>query len=134
VAGLTIAGWAALLLAGRPILGLLIGRGGVTEQNVATLWSVMLCLFGVFVGGAMGQILSTAFYAKGTTGTPTKIGAVGFTLGVGLKTAGFFTLGLPGIALGATVYYLFNVFALFVFLERELPSNARPAANASLIS
>lgn len=134
VAGLTIAGWAALLLAGRPILGLLIGRGGVTEQNVATLWSVMLCLFGVFVGGATGQILSTAFYAKGTTGTPTKIGAVGFTLGVGLKTAGFFALGLPGIALGATVYYLLNVFALYVFLERELPSSARPAANASLIS
>jgi len=134
VAGLTVAGWAALLLAGRPILGLLIGRGGVTEQNVATLWSVMLCLFGVFVGGATGQILSTAFYAKGTTGTPTKIGAAGFTVGVGLKTAGFFAWGLPGIALGATSYYLLNAFALYAFLERELPSSGRAAPNASLLS
>jgi putative peptidoglycan lipid II flippase len=134
VTALTVAGWAALLLAGRPILGLLIGRGGVTEQNVATLWWVMLCLFGVFVGGATGQILSTAFYAKGTTGTPTKIGAVGFTLGVGLKTAGFFAFGLPGIALGATAYYLLNVLALYAFLERELPLSGRPAPDASLIS
>ena len=134
VTGLTVAGWAALLLAGRPILGLLIGHGGVTEQNVATLWAVMVCLFGVFVGGATGQILSTAFYAKGTTGTPTKIGVVGFTVGVGLKTAGFFAFGLPGIALGATLYYLLNVFALYAFLERELPSSGRAAPNASLLS
>ncbi|MHB8171591.1 MAG: lipid II flippase MurJ [Thermincolia bacterium] len=120
VTGLTCGGYLLFLLVGKPTLKLLVGHGGVTEQNVLLLWWIMVALIGVFVGGAMGQILSAAFYAKGSTVTPTRIGAMGFTLGIVLKVTGFYLFGLIGIAIGTTLYYMLNVLVLYIFLEREL--------------
>lgn len=120
MAGVTGAGYLVFLLTGRPLLTLLIGYGSVTLQNVVLLWLIMVALVGVLVGGVTGQILSAAFYAKGNTVIPTKIGVVGFTLGIVLKVIGFLKLGLVGLALGTTVYYLLNAVLLLVFLEKEL--------------
>ena len=117
---LTGGGYAALLLEGKYFLGILIGHGGVTEQNIALLQSILICLGGVFIGGALGQILSTAFYAKTDTVTPTKIGAIVFTLGIMFKIFGFFLYGILGIAIGSSLHYLLAVAALYVSLEKKL--------------
>ena len=121
--GLTISGCLVVLLAGEPILRLLIGHGGVTAANIHVLWWIMVALFGYFVGGAAGQILASSFFAQGDTRTPTRIGVVGFTLGVGLKIAGFLIAGVIGIAVGTTIYYILNALALWYFLERSLHRN-----------
>lgn len=117
---LTGGGYVALLLGGKYFLKILIGHGGVTEHNIALLQSILICLGGIFIGGALGQILSTAFYALTDTITPTKIGAVVFTLGIALKIFGFFLFGILGIAIGSSLHYSLAAAALFVSLENKL--------------
>ena len=117
---LTVAAYMMVLLLGERLLDLFIGYGGVTGANVHNLWWIMVLLAGVLVGGATGQILSTTFYAKGDTRTPTRIGVLGFTLGLGFKVAGFWAAGISGLAIGTTLYYLFNAYFLYRNLEKCL--------------
>ena len=116
----TVVSVVILLETGPAPLGLVVGHGGVTTANVRLLWWLMVALGGVLVGGAAGQIVSSAFYSMGNTGTPTRVGMLGFTVGIALKAGGFLELGIVGIAVGASAYYLLNVGILFVLLERRL--------------
>ena len=120
MAFLTGGSYVVLFLGGKYFLKILIGHGGVSEHNIAQLQSILICLGGVFIGGALGQILSSAFYAMADTVTPTKIGAVVFTLGIALKITGFFLMGILGIAIGSSLYYLLAAAALYFSLEMKL--------------
>jgi len=60
---LTVLGYAGLLIVGERILDLLIGHGGVTNDNVHLLWLIMVALIGYFVAGAMGFVTAPTFYA-----------------------------------------------------------------------
>ena len=104
--GVTVAISAGLALFGRPVLGLIFGRGEFSADRVAHLWWLLLLLSGVWVGGAVGQILSTSFYAQGDTRTPTRVGIVGFTLAIALKLVAFRGYGIEGLALAASAYYV----------------------------
>lgn len=119
MAALTISSFVFFLVAGKQLLKVLIGHGGVTESNVIQLWAILVCLGGVYIGGAIGQILSSSFYAMADTRTPTKIGAAGFTVGIALKISGFYLFGLLGIALGASLHYALTAAALYFFLEKR---------------
>lgn len=103
---------------GRPVLYLVFSRTRLTPAEVDRIWWLLLALAGVLVGGAAGQILASAFYAKGDTVTPTRIGIVGFTFGVVLKAAGFARFGLVGLAGATSLYYLLNAGTEYVMLER----------------
>lgn len=116
---LTGGGCLLLLLTGEPLFRLLLDHGDITGESLRLLWWIMVALMGFFIGSTVGQILSSAFYAIGNTQTPTKVGVIGFTLGVLFKVVGFFRFGLLGIAMGTSLYYLLNVFALYILLERE---------------
>lgn len=120
VAMLTGGGYLVFLLIGERALHLLIGYGGVTDQNVHMLWWILALLVGVLIGGALGQVLSTSFYAKGDTKTPTRIGVAGFTLGVVLKVLGYLQAGILGLAVGTTLYYLLNAYLLHRNIEKDL--------------
>jgi putative peptidoglycan lipid II flippase len=103
---------AGLVLVGLPFLRLLIGHGSVTDSNVSTLWWIMVWLVGMFVGGVVGQIAATTFYAKGDTRTPTRISVWTYTGYIPAKIAAFFFGGLAGLAVVTSVYYVLNALLL----------------------
>jgi putative peptidoglycan lipid II flippase len=115
--GLTILGYVILLIAGNSILNFLIGHGGVTKDNVHSLWLIMVALVGFFVAGAMGLITSTTFYSMGDTRTPTRMSIVTYTLYIPAKVLGFLRYGLIGLAVVTSGYLFLNLFIQLVLLE-----------------
>lgn len=117
-----VAGGAFLFLVfwGTPLLEFFFQRGRFDSSEVRTLWWLLLGLGGVWIGGAVGQVLSSSFYAKGDTVTPTRIGVFGFTLAIVLKVVGFLTFGIAGLVVAASAYYLLNGLISEVLLERQL--------------
>jgi putative peptidoglycan lipid II flippase len=113
-------GVAAFAAAGRPILALLIGHGGVTSANVDLLWRVMLVLTLAFAAGCLGQLTSQAFYALGDTRTPTRLGILTFTVYVPLKFLAFHAFGIYGLAGSTGLFILVNVALQVVLLARRL--------------
>jgi putative peptidoglycan lipid II flippase len=120
ILGITFAVFVCIAFLGTPVLTVLFGHGRFTIDEVSTLHWILVALAGVWIGGALGQILSSGFYAKGNTRTPTKIGIFGFTIGLGMKVLGFWYWGILGIAAGTSLYYLLNVFLLKFALHKKL--------------
>lgn len=94
---------------GHPLLQLLVGWGAFRSSDVSGLWLIMMGLAGVFIGGATGQITSSAFYASGNTRTPTFLSMISYTAFLPIKVVIFFFWGVIGLAIATTVYYLTNV-------------------------
>lgn len=118
--GITLAVFVGIVFSGTSVLSFLFGHGRFTVDEVLTLYWVLIALVGIWIGGALGQILSNGFYAKGNTRTPTKIGIFGFTIGLVMKVVGFWYCGIFGIAVGTSLYYLLNVFLLKFALQKDL--------------
>ena len=125
IAGLTVAGYAALLMVGERVLTLLIGHGGVTTANVHLLWLIMVALVGVFIVGAMGVITSKTFYAMGDTRTPTRLSVITFTLYIPAKILGFLYYGLLGLAVVTSIYLFVNLVLQMILIERIMRSRQR---------
>jgi putative peptidoglycan lipid II flippase len=117
-----------LLFLGEPLLRIAIGHGGVTIENVQTLWLVMLALVGTFAGGVSGQVVSNAFYAACNTRTPTKISAIVYTIYLPLKITVFMKYGLVGLALTVSAYFVTNFLIQLFMLEREVSRKISVAA------
>jgi putative peptidoglycan lipid II flippase len=107
-----------LALSGLPLVDYLLSN--VLGEDLWTFWLILLALGGMLIAGGTGQVLSSAHYATGDTRTPTRIGVIGFTVGISLKATGLLTLGLVGIALGTSVYYVLVAFALHNAMNRTL--------------
>jgi putative peptidoglycan lipid II flippase len=121
---LTGAGFVAFLAVGEPVLRLLIGHGGVTAENVESLWRIMVGLAGVLIAGSVGQITSTAFYSFGDTRTPTRLGILTYTIYVPAKVLAFFSFGLMGVAVATSLFVLVNVLLQMAFLGPAIRSRA----------
>jgi putative peptidoglycan lipid II flippase len=119
VLGVTLACSAGLALFGRPVLALIFRHGEFAPDRIEHLWWLLLLLSGVWIGGALGQLLSSSFYAQGDTRTPTRVGVFGFTLAIGLKLFAFRRGGIEGLALAASAYYAFNAVVLLICLSRR---------------
>jgi peptidoglycan biosynthesis protein MviN/MurJ (putative lipid II flippase) len=119
MAVLTGTGCLLLLLMGQPILHLAVGHGGITANNVRTLWLVMIALSGVLAGGAVGQITSVAFYAMGDTRTPTRLFILTYTFYIPLKIMIYIRYGMIGLAMGTSFYFLLNFVLQIFILERS---------------
>jgi putative peptidoglycan lipid II flippase len=116
-----------LLLLGRPVLSLLFEHSRFGPDQVRRLWWLLVALGGLWIGGAAGQIVATSFYAQGDTRTPMRIGSFWFTIGIGLKLAGFYLFGIWGVAIGTSISYLASATAQQLALERRY----RPATVTS---
>jgi putative peptidoglycan lipid II flippase len=124
---LLLPAYGVFLAAGEPVLGALIGRGGITAENVRTLWLILAALGGVLLAGATGQVVSYAWYARGETRTPTFVGVIGFAAAIALKVACFWKFGIVGLAAAASLHYIGNGLVLYILLERNPEWRTRPA-------
>jgi len=118
-------GLALLALMGKAAVGLTFEYGHFSADDVQTLWSLVLPLVGVTIGGILGSLLSTGFYAMGDTKSPTLIGIVGFGIGVALKIVGLWFGGLAGLAIGTSAYYALNALFLGVTLRARIAGHLR---------
>jgi len=116
--GITIAAAVGLFATGEPLLRLMIGHGGITAQNVHTLWWIMVALSGVLIGGAAGQVISGAFYAIGDTRTPTVLFIGTFTVYVPIKILAFLRYGVIGLAVVTSAHLVVNFLLQLAVLER----------------
>jgi putative peptidoglycan lipid II flippase len=113
-------GFVLLLTFGQPVLGFLFARKNLTHANVHLLWWIMLCLTGVLVGNCAREILASSCYAMGETVTPTLVGTLSYVVSLALKICGFFAWGVVGVAISASVSYLFTVLLLQLVLSHHL--------------
>lgn len=129
---LGLAVWLLIIFPGHYVLDLMFGHGKLRPDEVRQLWLILIALGGFWITGLSGQILSTSFFAMSDTETPTKIGAVGFTLGIGLKIGGFLLFGVFGVAAATGLYMAFNSIAMYYILNKRLGVEQRAAALESL--
>jgi len=97
----------------------------LSEEAAQQMWWVCVMLLGFLHVAAAGAVPVAAFYALGDTRTPVKLSIASFIAGIALKSAGFLWLGLPGLAIATSAYYVGNMFVIAIFLERRLDDAAR---------
>jgi peptidoglycan biosynthesis protein MviN/MurJ (putative lipid II flippase) len=102
---------------GDSLLRLLVGHGAVTEANVRTLWLIMLGLGGMFVGGAMGSVTTSAFYARGDTRLPTRLGMITYTIYIPIKIIAYSLGGVLALAISVSAFYVVNLLLQYFYLE-----------------
>jgi putative peptidoglycan lipid II flippase len=102
---------------GDSLLRLLVGHAAVTEANVRTLWLIMLGLGGMFMGGAMGAITTSSFYARGDTRLPTRLGMITYTIYIPIKIIAYSLGGVLALAISVSAFYLINLLLQYFYLE-----------------
>ena len=118
---LCLTGLLMLGLFGPNIISLLVGYGNFEVQSVNKLWWIMIWLGGMLIGGSAGQIASSTFYSMGDTVTPTRMSIITYTIYIPLKIAVFYFLGIFGLAIVTSIYYMTNLLLQIFLLNRRLP-------------
>ena len=106
---LSILGILTFVFFGRLILSPLVEYGKLSFANLELLWLIMLLMVGQFAIGNLGMIMTSMLYSVGDTRLPTLSGAISYIIGTFIKIVLFNLLGLPGLALGVTTYYLVSL-------------------------
>ena len=116
---LTIPAALALMVSGYPILVVLFERGAFTGHS-ALLASQSLAAYALglpfFV---LVKVLAPAFFARGDTSMPVRIGMLTLVLNFALNLALFIPLQHVGPALATSLAAVFNVLGLAVMLRRR---------------
>ena len=110
----------AMLLIGHWVLSFIFSFKKFTTNDVHKLWWLLVLLGGYLIGGLIGSVTSSSFYAKGDTVTPTKIGAVLFTLYIPVKIFCYLKFGISGLAISISTYYVISFMVQLFFLRKHL--------------
>jgi putative peptidoglycan lipid II flippase len=122
-----VAAWIGLVLIGRPVLAVVLGRW-LDPAEVVLLHVILVALGGVWLGGAAGQVSTVSFFALGDTRTPTTVGVVGFTVAIPIKIVFYWWWGVVGLAVATSLYTAGNAVAHQILLHRAIGRRAAPAA------
>ena len=116
---LTVPAALALMVAGYPIMAVLFERGAFDLRSAA-LSSQSLAAYALGLPAfVLVKVLAPAFFARGDTGTPVRIGLVTLVLNFALNLALFIPLQHVGPALATSLAAIFNVAALATVLRRR---------------
>ena len=113
-----LVGW----IVAKPALLELAAYGKISESDVDALFLILAGLAGVFLGGTAGQVTLGAFYARGDTRTPTRLGIYTFTIYLPLKAFAFLWFGIVGIAVAASLFFVANWLLQLVQINQMLKS------------
>lgn len=129
--GLTAAAVLVFALAGLPALRLVASYWPrIATIPLDTFWGLIVLLGGIPIAGGAAQIVTATYYAMGETRLLTIIGAINYTIAIGLKFAGFALGGIWGLAVATTVYFVLDMITQWVMIERCLARNLRDPALA----
>jgi putative peptidoglycan lipid II flippase len=87
---------------------------------ISKLRWIMIFLAGYWIFGLVCAITASAFYAKGDTVTPTRLGVVLFTLFIPVKIYCYYQYGITGLAIAISVYYLTSFVIQLFLLKKHL--------------
>ncbi|MCI5137042.1 MAG: virulence factor MviN, partial [Candidatus Electrothrix sp. AR1] len=113
---ISIVGLLIIIFLGQYLFSLFAGYGKVSNQNIKSLWLIMVLMSGQFVIGNLGVIMTTMFYSLGDTKSPTVIGFIAYTLGLIVKILLFYFYGILGLSLGVTIYYMLS----FILMNKKI--------------
>ncbi len=116
IIGITVSSSFFFLFFGESLLKLIFESRDMSEEQLSLLWWIMICLVGIFIGGAGGQITTAAFYTRGDTRTPMKLGMWVYTIYVPIKILVFFRYGLIGLAISTSLYFAVNFLLQVYFI------------------
>jgi peptidoglycan biosynthesis protein MviN/MurJ (putative lipid II flippase) len=106
--------------------------GTLRSQDLDRLLFALVAGSGVLLFGSTNHLLASAFYAQGDTRTPTRIQMLVYSIGIVLKSGGFFFGGLLGILAAISLYYALEAVLLGTALNRRLRLRLRVETRPSL--
>jgi len=117
VAAVVVGGFVGLrLLPGTPTRTVV---GSLSAESLSKLLHVLVYMAGLLPCMALANALINGYYAKGDTRTPTKVGVCAYTLGMGVKVAGYYAGGIMGMAIAVSVYAVMYCMVLHIILEKQ---------------
>lgn len=119
VGGLSVAGLLVFVIGGHEVVALFVAYGNVSTHDATELWWIMIWLAGMFVGGTVGQVAASSFYACGDTVTPTRMSMITYTAYIPAKVIAFYLWGVAGLAISTSVYYVANLLLQIYLFERK---------------
>jgi putative peptidoglycan lipid II flippase len=112
-------GYVFLLAIGRQCLQVLFGSSRMSSSDVRDLWMILLLCGGIWLIGPLARLVTTAFYARGETSIPTRLGAWSHTTGTVVKVLGFVLFGIKGLAVGISLYYGIGALLLAIGIYKD---------------
>ncbi len=103
--------------------------GSLNVESLSKLFRVMVYMSGLLPCMAFVNSLVNGYYAKGDTRTPTVVGVCAFTVGMGVKIAGYYAGGILGMALAVSAFA--GIYCLVLYVILELQTNRLLAAKAA---
>lgn len=111
----------SIILFGNDVLNLIVGHGSVNAENILQLHWILICLSGMFFGGAVGQIFSSSFYATGDTKTVVKISTITYSVYLPSKLIAYYAFGITGLAVVTSMLYIVDCFVMaYVMVKKEI--------------
>lgn len=84
------------------------------------IWLLGITLFGSLIGDFAATLISSSFYSKGDTKTPSLLSIFTFTAFIPVKFVSFYYFGVYGLALATSAYSLINMSVLFKIIMVKL--------------
>jgi putative peptidoglycan lipid II flippase len=117
---ITLGVFILLVILGKWGLGFIFSFKNFDSIYIPKLWWVMIFLAGYWIFGLLCSITATAFYAKGNTVTPTRLGAILFTFFIPVKIFCYYRYGISGLAVAISIYYLTSFVIQLFLLKKHL--------------
>jgi putative peptidoglycan lipid II flippase len=119
---LTIPAAVALVLLGRPAIGIFFGGGAFDEASIAIVYGVLVFFSLRVVSEATLEIVARLFYAQHNTVIPMYTALLWLLIHIGLAYALVGPLGVGGLALASSIAFTVQSAVLLVLNRRRLGS------------